>query len=213
MPSDNLSSKNETTQIIKNLPRQQKMAAVFLAAFSILIVVSAAILFNFKLNKPFSTDKKMYSATTATTTDLSKIDSDGDGLSDYDETNIYRTSPYLEDSDSDGLNDKQEIAQGTDPNCPSGKICNAVEAAPIASSSTVSGDVLPAETPVLSGAASIVPGMGNEITPTTLRQILLQNGYDQATLDKISDEDIMKSYLEALQQSSEAASNSGLSNQ
>jgi len=213
MPSDNLSSKNETTQIIKNLPRQQKMAAVFLAAFSILIVVSAAILFNFKLNKPFSTDKKMFSATTATTSDLSKIDSDGDGLSDYDETNIYQTSPYLEDSDSDGLNDKQEIAQGTNPNCPSGKICNAVEVAPVASSSDIGGNIAPIEIPVMSGAAAIVPGIGNEVTPATLRQILLQNGYDQATLDKISDEDIMKSYIEAVQQSSAAASNSGVSNQ
>ena len=213
MPSDNTSSKNEATQIIKNLPRQQKMAAVFLAAFSILIVVSAAILFNFKLNKPFSTDKKMFSATTATTSDLSKIDSDGDGLSDYDETNIYRTSPYLEDSDSDGLNDKQEITQGTDPNCPSGKICNAVEVAPIASSSDIRDSVDPGEMPIMTGAASIVPGMGNEITPTTLRQILLQNGYNQSDLDQISDEDIMRSYIEAVRQSSEAASNSGVSNQ
>ncbi len=213
MPSDNLSSKNEATQIIKNLPREQKMAAVFLAAFSILIVVSSAFLFNFKINKPFSTNKEMSSATTATSSDLSKIDSDGDGLSDYDETNIYNTSPYLEDSDSDGINDKQEVAQGTDPNCPEGKICNAVEVAPVASSSDISGNVTPLETPVLSGEASIVPGVGNEVTPATLRQILLQNGYDQATLDKISDEDIMKSYLEAVQQSSNAANTTSTSNQ
>ena len=213
MPSDNLSSRNEATQIIKKLPREQKLAAVFLAIFSILIIVFSAILFNFKLNKPFSPDKKMSSATTGMTTDLSKKDSDGDGLSDYNETNIYRTSPYLEDSDSDGINDNLEIAQETDPNCPKGKICNAVEIAPVASSSEASGDIPLIETPILSGEATIVPGMGNEVTPATLRQILLQNGYDQATLDKISDEDIMKSYVEAVQQNSEAASNSGVSNQ
>jgi len=213
MPSDNTSSKNEATQIIKDLPREQKMAAVFLAAFSILIVVSSVLLFNFKLNKPFSTDKIMSGATTATTSDLSKIDSDGDSLSDYDETNIYRTSPYLEDSDSDGLNDKQEVLNGSDPNCPAGKICNAIEVAPIASSSDIRDSVDPGEMPIMTGAASIVPGMGNEITPTTLRQILLQNGYNQSDLDQISDEDIMRSYIEAVRQSSEAASNSGVSNQ
>lgn len=50
-------------------------------------------------------------------------DTDRDGISDYDEIYMYKTSPYLADSDSDGLSDAQEIAQGTDPNCPEGRNC------------------------------------------------------------------------------------------
>lgn len=45
-------------------------------------------------------------------------DTDQDGLSDYDELYIYSTSPYLMDSDSDEITDKQEVDEGTDPNCP-----------------------------------------------------------------------------------------------
>ncbi len=45
------------------------------------------------------------------------VDTDNDGLSDYDEKNIYDTSPYLEDTDSDGYSDKEEVVSGTDPNC------------------------------------------------------------------------------------------------
>ncbi|MDP3794275.1 MAG: hypothetical protein Q8R07_06065, partial [Candidatus Uhrbacteria bacterium] len=54
---------------------------------------------------------------------LKQKDTDHDGLSDYDELYVYRTSPYLADSDSDDISDAIEIAQGADPNCPKGKTC------------------------------------------------------------------------------------------
>ncbi len=50
-------------------------------------------------------------------------DDDLDGISNYEETNVHNTSPYLSDSDSDGLSDKYEIDTGTDPLCPSGQEC------------------------------------------------------------------------------------------
>ena len=54
---------------------------------------------------------------------LKQKDTDGDGLSDYDELFIFQTSPYLADSDSDGHDDKVEIESGNDPNCPQGQTC------------------------------------------------------------------------------------------
>lgn len=54
---------------------------------------------------------------------LKNKDTDQDGLNDYDELNIYETSPYLADSDGDDLNDKTELDSGSDPNCPKGKTC------------------------------------------------------------------------------------------
>lgn len=43
-------------------------------------------------------------------------DSDGDGLADEDEINIYGTDPYNWDTDGDGLGDAEEVfATGTDP--------------------------------------------------------------------------------------------------
>ncbi len=44
-----------------------------------------------------------------------KIDSDGDGLTDKQEKDIYRTDPRNKDTDGDGYNDKQEIDSGFDP--------------------------------------------------------------------------------------------------
>jgi hypothetical protein len=43
------------------------------------------------------------------------IDSDSDGLTDYDEINIYHTDPNNSDTDSDGYNDGDEIKNGYSP--------------------------------------------------------------------------------------------------
>lgn len=37
------------------------------------------------------------------------VDTDGDGLSDYEEVRVYKTNPTLRDSDADGLNDYVEV--------------------------------------------------------------------------------------------------------
>jgi len=46
-------------------------------------------------------------------------DSDGDGLSDYDEVYLYGINPSLADSDADGMDDNLEMIAGTDPADPS----------------------------------------------------------------------------------------------
>ncbi|NQU38769.1 MAG: hypothetical protein HQ523_02335 [Lentisphaerae bacterium] len=48
-------------------------------------------------------------------TDPRLLDSDGDGLGDYDEVNTYNTDPADTDTDDDGAEDGWEIANGFDP--------------------------------------------------------------------------------------------------
>lgn len=48
-------------------------------------------------------------------TKASLPDSDGDGLSDGDEVNIYLTDPLLSDTDNDGFEDGREVARGYSP--------------------------------------------------------------------------------------------------
>lgn len=48
--------------------------------------------------------------------DRSRSDSDGDGISDYDEETVYGTNPLVADTDGDGFIDGAEIARGFNPN-------------------------------------------------------------------------------------------------
>ena len=47
--------------------------------------------------------------------DPSNPDTDGDGVADGDEVNIYGTDPLLWDTDGDDISDGEEVAAGTDP--------------------------------------------------------------------------------------------------
>ena len=43
------------------------------------------------------------------------VDTDNDGIIDYDEKNIYGTDPRMKDTDGDGLADSEELLAGTNP--------------------------------------------------------------------------------------------------
>lgn len=107
-------------------------------------------------------------------------DTDGDGLVDYDELYVFRTSPYLQDSDSDGFDDKTEIYSGNDPNCPTGNSCGVIASSEETADTTVS-------------AGSLVdPFEGNEIDEAMKDAGVsfndpedVQSFFKQATLDEI----------------------------
>jgi hypothetical protein len=112
-----------------NLTKEQKIGFLFLFVFSILIVGLGFMQMKRNIYGPFALtlsaegDLKN-SFDYDENTRLKQIDTDQDGLSDYDEIYIYNTSPYLEDTDSDGILDKVEIDMGEDPLCPIGVDCS-----------------------------------------------------------------------------------------
>jgi hypothetical protein len=105
---------------------------------------------------------------------LKNKDTDGDGLSDYDEIYIYKTSPYLKDTDSDGYDDKTEVTTGNDPLCPKGQNCGP-------------------QVNKLSGETPITP---NQPTAEQIRQFLKTNGATDEILSKYDDAALLKLYKE-----------------
>jgi hypothetical protein len=102
-------------------------------------------------------------------------DTDGDGITDLDEINVTKTSPYLADSDSDGVPDGEELRLGTDPLCPEGQDCytplGVAEALPTASTST-----RPEFTPSAPKPLIEVPTAPSQTTPNDMRAYLLRTG-------------------------------------
>lgn len=128
---------------------------------------------------------------------MKTTDTDGDGLSDYDETYIYGTSPYLADSDSDGFTDKQEIDSGNDPNCPAGKAC--VSAGDAAAKTTPTAEA-PANDNT-NGDAALGGFLSGTATADEVRSALKQAGVDDATLDKLDDKTLLELYNQTLAES------------
>lgn len=109
-------------------------------------------------------------------------DTDGDGLSDWEEIYIYKTSPYLADSDSDGISDKEEIERGTDPNCPEGQDCRFI--IPGATGDNLADSIIP-NLPEVDYDSKL----GGEI-----RQILLSYGLEAELLDQVTDTELVQIY-------------------
>lgn len=122
---------------------------------------------------------------------LKSKDTDGDGLSDYDELYVDKTSPYLKDSDGDGTSDSAEITQGTDPNCPQGAVCSALGQPENANTSAGANSVL--------GANQSGTGAG-QFTASELRKMLRDAGAPATQLDAMSDEQIIAAYQQAYEQ-------------
>lgn len=114
-------------------------------------------------------------ATSDSTLALRQSDTDGDGLSDYDEIFTYQTSVFVKDSDSDGLTDSQEIDKGADPNCPTDQNCAVV----VTNANTNSS---PADT----------------TKAITLRDSLRKAGVPSTVLDSTDDQTLLKTYSDVL---------------
>jgi hypothetical protein len=132
-------------------------------------------------------------------TKLQQIDTDQDGINDYEELTFHETSPYIPDTDSDGFSDKTEIDRGTDPLCAEGDTCQSQSEVMTnaAATSSVSSPLLSDNGPLDVLAAQLGEQEEGQTTDTTgevdtqrlltdasyARQILLSSG--QLTAEQI----------------------------
>lgn len=132
-------------------------------------------------------------------------DTDTDGISDYDELNVYRTSAYLADSDGDGFSDGQEINSGNDPNCPAGQSCGRGQDAGVNSAVRASdlSDKVPFEDAGLAGSVETAGDLKvylSSLTTEQIREALLQAGVSEETLSGMDDEALRALFDDALKE-------------
>ncbi len=205
---ENNENKESENQIQSHpLNKSQKIAVAVLVIFTFVIMILWIGQFKKSISEPFAYHPKEKTNTEDTCSDgscdkseedLRTQDTDGDGLSDWDELNIYLTSPYIEDSDSDGFSDKQEIDNDKDPNCPSGRDCygqnDFIEEKP-----KIKVDNIPNIPNMPSSNEQIQNILQGTSDASSLRKMLIdKNVMDEKMLNQISDEDLMKIYQETL---------------
>lgn len=208
-PKEEILDSDENGDVNSTLKKRNRFYILGLSVFTLVILLliyfqviyrinSAVDLSKLKapesLKQQFDLQDKLLEALNsqiALTDDLKTKDTDKDGLSDYNEFKIYKTSPYLADSDSDAISDKDEVTNGTDPLCPSGKVCR--------QESDLLGD------PGDSVTYEDLSGQIKEIVPVSkLRELLVQQGgLTQEQVDQLDDATLQQIYEETLKKIAE----------
>lgn len=191
-------------QSFSSLPRPQKIAVILLSIVACGVIGVWIWQFENRINSPFrlSPEDKILAEEAArkkaeeNTVDRS-TDTDRDGLFDYDEINVYGTSPYLEDTDGDGISDFDEVRTNKDPLCAEGADCSLF----IGNQSNNFGDdaeEMPKNPAEKVEDDLLIKALSGDGDAETMRQILLQAGASKEQVELISDEDLMNMYIEIL---------------
>ncbi|KKR07678.1 MAG: Ig domain-containing protein [Parcubacteria group bacterium GW2011_GWC2_39_14] len=126
---------------------------------------------------------------------LKQRDTDVDGINDFEELYIYKTSPYLADTDSDGQTDIEEIKAGEDPTCPSGQNCFRTSELYTSEEQT----------------QQVVKEEELKLTAVQIRALLLTSGkFTQEQLDLISDPELLDFYAQILKENPDIANQMGV---
>jgi hypothetical protein len=213
----------------KKLNTEQKIAIIALVIGASFIFVISALRVRHGVYAPFLVSISEYQEKRDLIKDpiaerealLKRIDTDGDGLSDWSEINVYKTSPYLWSTAGDNIPDNVKIARGENPLCKSGEECTIGALNINLPTTTLPFDVAVNQDPagllndVLMGTApgsnsyqnmAVDAGIDLETMksqipkdPAVLRDAILQTGkVTKEDLDNISDEDLLKLINEAM---------------
>ncbi len=194
----------EVTKAVRHVfTRQEKVGYAVVVATGSLAVVMGMFYMGTHLNAPFkitytgnhflTADQQQQAQITA----QKKLDTDADGINDYDELNVYGTSPYLSDSDGDGIEDGTEINAGTDPLCAEGKVCsNTANKVTLTTPDVGAAPVAPTNVdPVAALKANLLAATTDEI-----KAMLLQSGATQAQIDAMTADQLKQAYIGVVDQ-------------
>ncbi|MBI1961223.1 MAG: hypothetical protein HY473_02490 [Candidatus Sungbacteria bacterium] len=136
------------------------------------------------------------------------LDTDEDGIDDWSELNVHKTSPYLADSDSDGVSDALEIKQGADPTCPEGRVCGSdiigtleqIQQDIAREERAGEGSPQAADFSPESQAALETLEAGTIPTAEQIRSLLRDSGVPEEELSGTSDQDLIQLFQEVAEE-------------
>jgi len=206
------------------LTREQKISVVILGICGILAVGLSLYRITHAIRSPFLVDKSQLIATKKLIGEspaeqearLKRMDTDGDGLADWDETNVYHTNPNLRDSCGDGMPDNIRVATGKNLACSSAQKPNAAGNLDYSGVMTATGSLYgilgapqagsaTSDFPAADAAGGAVQGgtTTDDFTQGIPRDAAiirsaLKDKISQAELDQITDEQLLQYYDQAV---------------
>ena len=211
----------------QSLEQKQKAFFAVFVLFSFMALIFSYVSVREGISAPFRVSMKEASKNVELLKDpaeeqealAKRIDSDGDGLSDWDEQNVYKSSPYLWSTAGDGVPDNIKVAMGENPLCKSGEPCTAqamkfdlptgsfplMEMSGQPNVNEQLSEILMGENQVGENFRSTADEAGVEYDldaiprdAALLRQALMQTGrVDQARLDSLTDDELLRFFDEA----------------
>ncbi|MBI1908347.1 hypothetical protein HYS28_02935 [Candidatus Uhrbacteria bacterium] len=188
--------------------REQKVGYAVVVGCGVLSVVLGFLYMGRHLNAPFQityTGNQMLTSDERLAQQIAeqkRSDTDGDTINDYDELYVYKSSPYLTDTDSDGLSDDIEINDGGDPTCATGDSCEDASD-DIGQQETFADEYAAAAAEENARAVAAIEAMKESlrnVSPAEVRVMLVDSGATQAEVDAMTDEQVMATYEEILNQ-------------
>lgn len=182
--------KNKIAEIHADPERERRWSFGVISVIGFAAIILGSVQIISDIRSPFYVAKDTNTNTSAQPSSanleaLRSKDTDQDGLDDYTELYIQGTSPYLGDSDSDKVNDNDEVKAGTDPNCPQGQTCQ---------QRTILDDASTADETSTDNADTDA----ETVSPEELRKTLIASGAPQATIDQLSDDQLVELYNETV---------------
>lgn len=205
----------------QELTKEQKVAFVLLVFLGLAGLVLGYFSFGANIRRPFDIQLAKSAAEEPYLTltereeqekeEQKTRDTDSDGLTDYDELYVFRTSPYITDTDSDGFDDKTEVYAGNNPNCPEGKTCSGTS--DTSGTSSAASDLLGSlsDSPFARDLTQYdfqseadIQAFVKSITVDEIRTALANAGVSQEQLDTITDEQLQALFEQTLSSASES---------
>ena len=203
------------------LTKEQKVAFVLLVFLGLGGLVLGFFSFGANIRRPFDIQLAKSAAEEPYLTltereekekeDQKTRDTDSDGLTDYDELYVFRTSPYITDTDSDGIDDKAEVYAGNNPNCPEGKTCSGTS--DVSGTSSAASDLVGSlsDSPFARDLSQYdfqseedIQAFVKSITVDEIRSALANAGVAQEQLDAITDEQLQALFEQTISSASES---------
>lgn len=209
MPQNNNEprQKKSSPSFLKSLPKPQRNAFIFLSILSVGILGLWFWQINYRLSSVFGTpieNPKSLEEESVAFRELATVDTDTDGLTDIEERTIHNTSPYLADTDGDGISDYDEVRNGTDPLCAEGESCNGEIVVPKSPQDLITIDPTLNTSPTVASddvETMMALMMTGQASAEQIRTLMLSaGGADADLINSLSDEEILASYRETLNQ-------------